>query len=258
MFSLRYILFACLSLSFTEAYDITYPPCSIKDNDCVIDLFQKVFHDLGENGIPEINLPALDPMKLSNISIKVLDEIVIFIKEGVVKGFKNCKINSFNINLEKQLAIPELYCEVLTIKGHFVIEGSSPLLQSLFGTTSIKGEGKTKIKLDKITVGLETPVSIIKKEDGQTYFKVLTNKPKYTYDIKKVTFEAKNLVIGKTDLSQIVTAYVNENWKTLLNTYGKEIVDKAILIVFEHIHTFYDNISAEKFIKDDLTPYIQN
>ncbi|XP_026498683.1 circadian clock-controlled protein daywake-like [Vanessa tameamea] len=258
MFSLRFILFACLSLVFSEAYVINYTPCSIKDKDCMIDLFQKVIHDHGENGIAEINLPALDPMKLANISIKVLDEIVILIKEGVVKGFKNCKVNSFDIDLEKQLANPEIACEVLTIKGHFLIEGSSPLLQSLFGTTSIKGEGKTKIKLDKVTMKIEIPVTVIKKEDGQTYFKVLNNKPKYTYDIKKLTFDAKNLVIGKNDLSQIVTTYVNDNWKTLLNTYGKEIVNKAIVILFEYINKFYDNIGAEQLIKEDLTPYIKN
>ncbi|XP_050348481.1 uncharacterized protein LOC126772244 [Nymphalis io] len=258
MFSLRYILFACLPLIFTEAsYVFNYSPCSIKDNDCMIDLFQKVFHDLGENGIADINLSPMDPLKLNDLSIKVLNEMIIFIKKGVVKGFKNCKVNSLNINLEKQLVNQEVVCEDLTIKGDFAIEGSNPLLESLFGTTSIKGEGKTKIKLEKIKLGLEIPVTVIEK-DGKTYFKILTNKPKYTYDIQKMKFEAKDFMIEKNDLSQIVTMYVNDNWKTLLKSYGKEIMDKAMYILFDVIHKFYDYIDTKQLIKEDLTHYIHN
>lgn len=49
---------------------------------------------------------------------------------------------------------------------------------------------------------LTLPVAVVKKEDGDTYLKILDEKPKYSYDIQKAEFNIKQLFIGKIDVSE--------------------------------------------------------
>lgn len=48
---------------------------------------------------------------------------------------------------DKQLEKQQIFCNALTVKGQFVFGGSSPMLQSLLGGSSVNGNGKAKIKL---------------------------------------------------------------------------------------------------------------
>lgn len=50
-------------------------------------------------------------------------------------------------------------------------------------------------------MNLELPFTIIKKEDGDTYLRLI-NKPKYSYDLQKAVFDIKHLIIGDNDLSK--------------------------------------------------------
>lgn len=50
---------------------------------------------------------------------------------------------------------------------------------------------------------LTLPVAVVKKEDGDTYLKILNEKPKYSYDIKKAEFNIKELFIGENDISKL-------------------------------------------------------
>lgn len=69
--------------------------CSIKDNQCVINSFEKVLHVIGETGIPEFDLVPIDPMKITNVSVNVLDAVTLTIQDGVIKGFKTCEVKKY-------------------------------------------------------------------------------------------------------------------------------------------------------------------
>lgn len=59
---------------------------------------------------------------------------------------------------------------------------------------------------EHVTMNLELPFTIIKKEDGDTYLRLI-NKPKYSYDLQKAVFEIKHLIIGDNDLSKYLFYY---------------------------------------------------
>ncbi|CAH2084855.1 unnamed protein product [Euphydryas editha] len=257
MFVFSLLLFSCTLFFCDAAFVDNLTKCSIKDKKCVIEAFQKIINDIGETGIPEFDIVPIDPMNIKNVSVNVLDAVTLTITDGVIKGFKTCEVKKFNFDTDKQLEKQQIYCNVLTIKGQFVFGGSSPLLQNLFGGTSVNGNGKAKIKLEQVTMNLELPFSIIKKDDGDTYLQ-LVNKPKYSYDLQKAVFDIKNLVIGDTDISQAASTYLNSNWKTLIQSFGKTFVDKGLEYFFLFARKLYDNIPTKLYIEEDLMPYVSN
>lgn len=58
-------------------------------------MFQKMLHDIGEAGIPEFDLVPIDPMKITNVSVNVLDAVTLTIQDGVIKGFKTCEVKKY-------------------------------------------------------------------------------------------------------------------------------------------------------------------
>ncbi|CAH2084852.1 unnamed protein product [Euphydryas editha] len=95
MIEISFMILSC-SLLFSDAnYVDTLTKCSIKDTQCMINYFTKVLHDVGSTGIPELNIAPLDPMKLKNTTITIMDSIEITVRDAVIKGLKNCKVNRF-------------------------------------------------------------------------------------------------------------------------------------------------------------------
>lgn len=52
----------------------------------------------------------------------------------------------FSINITEEIGHQENTCD-LTIKGHYKVETSSPLIERLLGGTSIRGDGNAKVKM---------------------------------------------------------------------------------------------------------------
>lgn len=47
----------------------------------------------------------------------------------------------------------------------------------------------------------------------------------------------------------------NDNWKLMLNTFGKPVVEKALKIAFDIISKFYNFVPAKYYLSDDLSSY---
>ncbi|XP_045449634.1 protein takeout-like [Melitaea cinxia] len=252
-----FVLLLC-SLLFSDAnYVDTLTKCSIKDTPCVINSFMKVLSDVGSTGIPELNILPLDPMNLKNVTITIMDSLELTVTDGIIKGLKNCKVDKISVDLEKQFASQDIVCNEARINGEFYFGGSNPILQNFFGSNSLFGHGKAKIKFEHVTMTLTLPVAVVKKEDGDTYLKILNEKPKYLYDIKKAEFNIKELFIGKNDISKTMSDFLTSNWRSLIPTFGKYFMDKAVELSVEFARRFFDKVPTKVFLLDDLTPYIK-
>lgn len=73
----------------------TLTKCPISDGECHKKLFQKVIVDISSTGVPELDIPPVDPIELKNISVKILDVLDITLIDGYAKGVKNCIIDRF-------------------------------------------------------------------------------------------------------------------------------------------------------------------
>lgn len=73
----------------------TLNKCNINDGDCQKDMFQTVIRDIAKTGVPELDIPILDPIALQNVSVAILNVIDITLVEGTAKGIKDCTVNKF-------------------------------------------------------------------------------------------------------------------------------------------------------------------
>ncbi|CAH2084850.1 unnamed protein product [Euphydryas editha] len=257
MLALNFVLLLCSLLFFVAAFDNPFGKCSINDHQCMEKAWEKVFRTLGSTGIPEINADPIDPMILKNITEPLIDGMSLTIKQGTMKGFKNCKFNNIRLNLEKKLDTKDVFCESLKISGEFFLEGTNPMFKGIFGTESISGHGEIKAKFEQVTMKLKLPTTVIKKEDGDTYL-IIYDKPQYTFDLEKPEFNIKRFVFGKNDMSEAISAFLNNNWKTLIQRFGRPVIDKSLEFLIVFANNIYDNVPAKNFLEEDLTSYIVN
>lgn len=76
------------------------------------DLYESVLRDIGKHGIPELDIPPVDPIHLTNVTVSVLNMANITMVDGVAKGIKDCIfekfrfVNFFNFFIHLQMSPP--------------------------------------------------------------------------------------------------------------------------------------------------------
>ncbi|XP_023934083.2 uncharacterized protein LOC112043053 [Bicyclus anynana] len=218
-------------------------------------MYTNVLLNIGSTGIPEINVPPIDPFKFTNISVKVLDAVTITQKDGVVKGVSKCQIKKFHIDLDKKTGTQEFVCDLI-VTSNVKIEGSGPAIQALFGTASFNGVGNGKVKLEKLFMHFDFPITPFKKEDGKIYLKASYEKAKYEFDVEKATFGADKITVGSQDIGQLIIDFLNQNFKPMLKTLGGPVFGKALEFFFKFSTLFFEGVPTNKYITEDLTSYI--
>ncbi|KAJ8723381.1 hypothetical protein PYW08_003293 [Mythimna loreyi] len=240
-------------VSCQSAFVDTLTKCEIDDPECGKNLIQSIIKEIAKNGLEEIGIPPLDPMDLRNMSTSAVDIIDVSILEGTAKGAKDCVVNRFETDIEAEKVFMELTCD-FTIKGRYKMYSNSPLIKSFIGGDSLSGEGNGKIKIERLNVKVEFNFHIQKK-DGELYLKLSADHNKYRVDIKKVQFFADKLYIGKQESSKMVTNLLNQNWKMLMNSFGKPYMDKALDQILSFLNKFFDMVPVNKLISTDLSKY---
>ncbi|KAJ0183217.1 hypothetical protein K1T71_001193 [Dendrolimus kikuchii] len=250
------LLFISTIFVFSEtAFVDNLPKCKLADNECMRDLYQSIVRDIGKTGIADLNIPPIDPMKLKNVSVLVANLLNITLVDGVVKGIKDCVFDKFTINITAERGSQENICDV-TIKGHYNVISTSPFIQSILGGNTIHGDGNGLVKIEKLHLTFDFPFYAQKRDDGAIYIKCLYKDINYEYNIKgKTHFAADNLYFGDQELSEPILAFLNENEKLIMSSFGEPFMKKAIEFYFQFASYFFDNVPAKYFLIDDLTPY---
>ncbi|KAJ8723385.1 hypothetical protein PYW08_003297 [Mythimna loreyi] len=231
------------------------PKCHLEDSDCLRDLYESVIRDIGKHGIPELDIPPVDPIQLSNVTVNVLDLVNITLVKGYAKGIKDCIFNKFSINIKEERGHQENTCDI-TIKGHYRVDVSSPLLSTFLGGNTIHGDGNGKVKIDQLHLKFDFPFYAQQREDGEIYIKCIYDLIKYDYEIGgPVVVNADNLYVGKEDASKQITELFNQNWSFIMSAFGRPFIDKAMEFYFKFAGYFFDNVAARHYIIEDLSPY---
>ncbi|XP_068617458.1 uncharacterized protein [Battus philenor] len=248
-------LFFVISLSHSAFID-TLLKCSIFDNDCQKKLYQESLSKIGKTGIPELNIPPIDPFHLQDVSVSVLNLVNLTIIDGIAKGAKNCVFTKYSIDIEKGKGHNVVVCDIV-IKGKYRLRASSPVLESVLGGSEISGEGKGKVKLDKLKLEFVYSVNAVRKDDGEIYLNFDYDITKQKFDILgKVSFAAENIYLGKQDVSDIAVQYVNNNWKLVTESFGQSFINKAFELCIGYFKNFLENVPAKDYIIEDLTSYL--
>ncbi|KAF9816394.1 hypothetical protein SFRURICE_000300, partial [Spodoptera frugiperda] len=203
------------------------PKCHLNDDECLRDLYETVIRDIGKHGIPDLNIPPVDPIRLTNVTV---------------------------INITSEIGHQENTCD-LTIKGHYKIDTTSSLAEchvhSWRNVSTWRWEWENKVHLK-----FDFPFYAQRRDDGEIYIKCIYDLIKYDYEFGgKVTFFADNLYVGEQEISASIIPMLNENWRFVMSGFGQPFVDKAMEFYFRFAGYFFDNIPARHYIIDDLSPY---
>ncbi|KAF2366815.1 hemolymph juvenile hormone binding [Trinorchestia longiramus] len=173
-------------------------------NECLIEVINLIQPRMGA-GIPELNIPRLEPLLLKNIVFKQSEPPVTV--EAVysnvqVSGITAFDIKYLDINMREQVALVGLTIPSLTMRGQYRIGGNVFLLP-------VEGEGDFITILDGMIVegvgNLEQRDNVMTLADIHIEFK-----------IRSMQTKMDNLFQGNTILSDTIHHFLNENGHLVL------------------------------------------
>lgn len=233
---ISFAIFSCSKVDAKLAPDYIIP-CNDTSSECLIKSTQIAVPEFVK-GIPALGVPVLDPFVIEKLSIP-LSGLTFTFYDGKVSGFKKCIVDDVVSHLEKRKFTLAFHCN-LTIKGTYDAKGKILLF-------TIDGAGDAKIKITNLRMKIDINTKYIKDKDNGNHFAIKNYK--YTFDYgDRVSFDIKNLFKGSQALSDAVLQFLNENWKTVAEEFGKPIVDYAVELAMRTVEKFFLVVPYEELI----------
>ncbi|XP_066144885.1 protein takeout-like isoform X2 [Euwallacea fornicatus] len=195
--------------------DVPFPTCKVQDSDfetCLNLAIEQAIR-MAKNGLPEYNIPPLDPIKLSALSVAEgsgVVEVTQDYEDITVFGFSNLKINKSHVDLEKKsLEFWTVHPEIRQ-KAKYRVKGKI-LMLPVYGNGNcslfiVNSYTKHLIKFEETNKG------------ESVYFT-----PK-SYQIKMIPEHAsyifENLFNGNKLLGDNINKVINQEWRTIFNEVG--------------------------------------
>ncbi|XP_013191576.2 circadian clock-controlled protein daywake [Amyelois transitella] len=234
IFSFLFVFFPC---GYTKLAPDYIHPCNDTSRPCLVKATQDAIPDFVK-GIPNLGVPVLDPFVIEQLAIP-LSGLKVTFHQGKVSGFRKCIVDDVISELEKRHFVLQFHCN-LTIKGQYEAKGRILLFP-------IDGAGDAKVKLTNLRMKVNINTKYTKDSEGRNHFGLKDYR--YTFDYgDRVTFDLKNLFKGNKELSETVLAFLNENWKTVAEEFGKPIVDYAVDLAIRTIEKFFIAVPYEELI----------
>lgn len=218
------------STCFAAKFPAGYTLCKQGDDKCLLDQIGATFSKHTQ-GIPEMNLVSLDPMKIEKMDIVQGGDGPI----NIVLNFKNVdltglsqsivkKANGFSADptkMEMGVLIP-----VASLVGGYKINGKVLILP-------IQGEGKSNMTMENCHIQLKWTGKLVEKT-GKQYYQL--DKLKATFDTTRFHMQFSNLFNGDKALGDNMNQFLNDNWQDILKELKPSIV-AAFAQIFQRVIT---------------------
>ncbi|XP_063381559.1 uncharacterized protein LOC134668041 [Cydia fagiglandana] len=232
---LRYFCFLAVILGVRSASAPFITPCKKGDSACIIRSAQAAVPFLAA-GIPELNVPAVDPMLLKVVKSEEAG-LRLTLKNTTVTGMKDCTIEDTRLDEASDKLDVVVRCSVV-LRGWYKLRGTILVLP-------IRGEGRDTIKIRDIVITANTKLATVKGADGQEHWHV--SKWDHSFDVRtKTTFDFENLFDGNKALSDPVDAIVNANWKLVMTEIAPPIVRAITERVVAAVEAFFAAVPANE------------
>ncbi|XP_037969505.2 protein takeout [Plutella xylostella] len=219
-------------------------PCNNTDPACLVKATQNAIPEFSK-GIPGLGVPSLDPFIIDNLPIQ-LPGVKVTFSDGKATGLRKCEVRNVEAYLEKNIFKLEVKCNI-TIKGKYTAVGRLLLFP-------INGEGDAKIKIVNSIIKLDIKTKYYKDEEGRDHFGIKSYL--YTFDYgERIFYVITNLFKGNPELSNTVLQFLNENWRTVTEEFGKPVVDYAINVTIETARKFFSAVPYDELLHVPIPPY---
>ncbi|XP_063534648.1 circadian clock-controlled protein daywake-like [Cydia strobilella] len=231
---LRYFCFLAVILGVRSASTPFITPCKKGDSACIIASAQAAVPFLA-SGIPELNVPSLDPLLLKVVKSEEAG-LKLTLKNATVTGLKDCKFENIGVDGDKLDMM--VRCSVV-LRGWYKLRGMILVLP-------IRGEGKNTIKIRDIVITANAKLATVKGADGQEHWQI-GKQWDHSFDVRtKTTFDFENLFDGNKALSDPVEAIVNTNWKLVMTEIAPPIVRAIAERVVSAVDAFFGAVPVNE------------
>ncbi|XP_041988012.1 uncharacterized protein LOC121739585 isoform X2 [Aricia agestis] len=245
LFIVGLILHGCVADHYTTKPDFI-KTCLKSDpnfDDCSKESVQRLFNALGP-GLPDINLPPIDPLNIPKIRILQGEgpvNVNAALENVVVTGFGKTEVISSQVDSKNYAFFTRVRVPKMRIEGTYDLKGRILLIP-------LVGNGN-------MSIDIISDVKLYEK-DGFSFFNV--TKVHVKYNIGGMKLHMSNLFDGISSLEDGTNAYLNSNWRPVSESL-RPILSKTIEdILLDFMQQIFHNLPANFMIEDLKTHFTNN
>ncbi|XP_046991671.1 uncharacterized protein LOC124596539 [Schistocerca americana] len=222
-----------------ESYGVSCPKDDPQLDTCFANAVEKMRQHLIE-GIPDLGVPAIDPLKLAEVKVDPLfgDWIKILLKNIKADGAGKFRTANLKVNLKDNEFRGEVHIPFLAFEGDYNVD-ATVLNLSLKGNGSVKGNTTENCSEFVLKGDLE-------KRDGGRYFNFKQLKIKLI--VKQLKACVNGLINGELVIGDAVrdtTGHQLDLWKFIKETIEQTLSEVALEVI---------NSVAKQINVDELFP----
>ncbi|XP_072938877.1 circadian clock-controlled protein daywake-like [Epargyreus clarus] len=211
-------------------------------DDCSKQAVQQLFDALGP-GLPEIDLPALDPLNIPKIRILQGDgpvNVNAALDNVIVTGFGHTQVLQSQVDTKTYDFYTKVHVPKIRIEGTYDLKGKILLIP-------LVGRGVCWFEPRNMTIDIVSDVKLYDK-DGFVFFNVTAAHVKYA--IGGLKLRMNNLFDGIKSLEDSTNEYLNANWRPVSESL-RPILTKTIEdILLGFMQQIFHNLPANFMVGD--------
>ncbi|CAK1585550.1 unnamed protein product [Parnassius mnemosyne] len=204
-------------------------PCGPNDFKCLLTVNTQISIPYLAAGIPELGVPALEPMYFKNIT---MDQgyFKFFLRNMKVVGASGCKVVEMEHNVQEPALKITLDCP-FEATGSYIFSGHIYLF-------ALKNEGEYKIQTDSIRTTITTKIEEIYGDDGLKYWN-LTDYEYFYEPLNKIHLDLGNFFSGDISKVQPMLDSVNSDWWISIVKIGEPVARSIVKNFYDVIKMFF-------------------
>ncbi|XP_053600367.1 circadian clock-controlled protein daywake-like [Plodia interpunctella] len=232
----------CVTTCEEEFLPSYITPCKLEDKelaDCVREQI-KISLPHFTKGVPEFNVPSIDPVKLDDIKIDG-NGLVLTFTQAAMHGLSKSELTDLRVKIgDSDEDFKLAFKGNLSLTAKYEVDGRILILP-------IQGKGDAFVYAQGVEVEINSKLSHVKDKQNRTHFKLIT--PSYNYTIERTTFDLKNLFNGNKQLADTTIQFANENWRQLMDDLAPPAIKQIVRTCVKAINKFFSNVTIARMVK---------
>ncbi|KAL6255418.1 hypothetical protein P5V15_013753 [Pogonomyrmex californicus] len=176
-------------------------------------------------GVPEYNIPSLEPLKLKKLIFAPTNSIRVMASDINVNGASNFEINKVKLDFNTLQFLVDVALPNIQVEGTYEIDGKILLLP-------IRGSGPMFGNFSNCIGACKIQVAKYLDENGEEKIRIIDFRMKIS--VGKGTLKLDNLFGGEQVLGDVINSAINNNFDLFMKEL-LPLVEKALSDAFQNI-----------------------
>lgn len=178
-----------------------------------------------KSGVPEYNIPSLEPLKLKKLTFTPTSSIRVEAADIDAYGASNFEVKKAKLDFNTLVFLVDVALPNIRVEGRYGLDGKLLLLP-------IRGSGPMHGNFSNCIGACKIQVAKYIDENGDEKLRIMDFRMKVS--VGNGTLKLDNLFGGERALGDIVNSAINNNFDLFLKEL-LPIVEKALSDAFQHI-----------------------